>query len=409
MSGDKKGLHRLEWSAVLTVIGVIVLFSSAIAVTLIAPEFIDPSWKQASSTYQVQMYEVSDPNVYVSTSNPGGWGLQYVYHLQEGFTVHAYQESEIVRIFAPEELEKYVTRKGNRNRILTTRVLLLRPAQNAQDYQKTLQEAWKAEQSEEGIPPHFEILELFDPQKPEAFAITETDGVIENWVDENFTILDKPPPYTTEKGVIYVNNPKEYRISSRNYLGSPYWIYDENGEPIKDLSELKEGKLRFLSRQALIRLGEDIYRVEGCWYCHTDQTRTLVQDTVLNGSADYPAPPSSANEYIYQRVTFPGTRRIGPDLSRVGIKRPHRDWHMSHFWSPSSESKGSIMPSFGHFFDDDPAGTFASPYSIPNYKFEAIFQYLMTKGTRITPPNSAWWLGLDPIQTIDIIEGRKGD
>ncbi len=397
-----KGLHRLEWSAVWTLLGVIVLFSSAIGVTLFAPQFIDPSWRQASSTYQVQMYEVSDPNVYVSTSNPGGWGLQYVYHLQEGFTLHSYQESPLVRILASKELEKYVTRHGQKERILTSRVLLLRPAEKAHAYQKELQAEWEGE-----TPPHFEILELYDPLKSEAFAITETDGVVENWVDENFSILDTPPPYTTEKGVIFVNNPKEYRISSRNYLGTHSWIYDENGEPINDLNELKEGKLRFLSRQSLIKIGEDIYRVEGCWYCHTDQTRTLVQDTVVNGSADFPAPPSSANEYIYQRVTFPGTRRIGPDLSRVGIKRPHRDWHMSHFQSPSSESKGSIMPSFGHFFDDDPAGTFASPYSVPNYKFEAIFQYLMTKGTRITPPNQAWWLGLDPIQTIDIIEGRR--
>jgi len=407
MSDENKGIHRLEWSTVWTVIGVIILFSFAIAVTLIAPEYIDPSWQQASSTYQVQMYEVSDPNVYVSTSNPGRQGLQYVYHLKKGFTLHCFQESPLVRISASTDLEKYVTRLGDEEQVLTTRVLLLRQAENMQTYQKELQEQWRAAHPEELTLPHFEILELYDPNKEEAFAITETDGVVENWIDENFTILDTPPPYWTEKGVIYVNNPKEYRISEVNYLGTRYWLYDENGEPIEGLTELKEGKLRFLSRRALIKMGEDIYRIEGCWYCHTDQTRTLVQDTVLNGSAEYPAPPSSANEYIFQKVTFPGTRRIGPDISRVGIKRPHRDWHMSHFQSPSSESKGSIMPSFGHFFDDDPAGTFTSPYSVPNYKFEAIFQYLMTKGTRITPPNQAWWLGLDPIQTIDIIEGRK--
>ena len=47
------------------------------------------------------------------------------------------------------------------------------------------------------------------------------------------------------------------------------------------------------------------------------------------------------------------------------------------------------------------------PTNIPNYKFEAIFHYLMTKGTRITPPSEAWWQGKDPIQTLDIIEGRK--
>ncbi len=33
-------------------------------------------------------------------------------------------------------------------------------------------------------------------------------------------------------------------------------------------------------------------------------------------------------------------------------------------------------------------------------------QYLMTKGTRITPPTQAWWLGKDPIKTKEIIEGR---
>lgn len=323
----------------------------------------------------------------------------------------AYQESEIVRIIAPKELEKYVTRFGDSEIKLTTDILLLRKPSDqtqAQRLQTALQQKWREENvDEEKFPPRFEILELYDPQKEEAFAVTETDGVIEHWVDENFSILGSSPPYYTQKGVIYVSNPKEYRISEVNYLGTKYSLYDENGEPIKDLIELKKGKLNFLSRRSLIRFGEDIYRIEGCWYCHTDQTRTLVQDTVLNGSAEYPAPPSSANEYIFGRVTFPGTRRIGPDLSRVGIKRPHRDWHMSHFWSPQTESKGSIMPSFKHFFDDDPSGTAPNPYSLPNYKFEAVFQYLMTKGTRITPPNQAWWLGRDPIQTIDIIEGRK--
>jgi cytochrome c oxidase cbb3-type subunit 2 len=128
---------------------------------------------------------------------------------------------------------------------------------------------------------------------------------------------------------------------------------------------------------------------------------------VLNGSAEYPAPPSSANEYIYQKITFPGTKRNGPDLSRVGVKRPGRDWHKGHFWSPKTASLGSIMPSFKHFFDNDPRGTSSAQIGIPNYKFESVYQYLMTKGTRITPPTEAWWLGKDPIDTKAIIEGRK--
>ena len=154
-------------------------------------------------------------------------------------------------------------------------------------------------------------------------------------------------------------------------------------------------------------MGEHIFAIEGCWYCHTDQSRTLIQDSVLNGGASFAAPPSSGNEYIYQKITFPGTRRIGPDLSRVGVKRPSRDWHKGHFWQPRTPSPGSIMPSFRHFFDDDPRGQAATTVGIPNYRFEAIFQYLMTKGTRITPPTQAWWLGLDPLNTTEIIEGLK--
>lgn len=390
---------KLEKSAIWTVGAILALFSTAIIVTLVAPEYIDPSWTQPSSSYQVQMYEISDPNVYVSTSNPGGVGLQYVYHLQEGKTLHAYSESEIVRIKTTPELEAYVTRFGDEELKLTSRVLLLRAIQAPQEpYQKS----WKGV----GSPPHFEILELYDPQKSEAFAVTESDGVVEPWVEKNFTILGSVP-YSTMEGVIYIDNPKEYKVAKSYYRGDHYWLYDENGEPLRNLKELKEGDLRFISRKSLITMGENIYRAEGCWYCHTDQTRTLVQDVVLNGSADYPAPPSSANEYVFQKVTFPGTRRIGPDLSRVGIKRPHRDWHMSHFWSPQSESRGSVMPSFGHFFDNDPRGSAENPYGVPNYKFEAIFQYLMTKGTRITPPTQAWWLGKDPVQTIKILDGEK--
>lgn len=401
---------KWEWSAIWTVLGVIFLFSMAVGVTLIAPTYIDPSWKQASSVYQVQMYEVSDPNVYVSTSNPSSYALHYVYHLKEGFSLMAFQEGPLMRIIADPALQPFVTRLEDTELKLTTRVLFLRKpldvAQAALLRQELRQKWQEGNPGKEGVP-HYEILELYDPGKQEAFARTETDGVLEHWVDKQFSILGKSPPYATEKGVIYIKNPKEYRVLPGNSLGSNQWVYQENGEPIKDLAELKGDKFKFLSRQSLIEMGEDIYRIEGCWYCHTDQTRTLVQDTVLNGSENYPAPPSSANEYIFQRVTFPGTRRIGPDLSRVGIKRASRDWHMSHFWAPKTESLGSVMPSFKHFFDNDPTGTSRNPYGIPNYKFEAIYHYLMTHGTRITAPTEAWWLGKDPVQTLQIIEGRE--
>jgi cytochrome c oxidase cbb3-type subunit 2 len=243
----------------------------------------------------------------------------------------------------------------------------------------------------------------------EGFSVAETDGIFEYWVDKNYKILDSTvqQQYHTQSGVLYVKNPKEYLISPYKLGTIEGWKYDPKGQRVSSVEELTGSKLGFMSRAELIALGEHIYAIEGCWYCHTDQSRTLVQDAILNGSATFPAPPSSANEYIYNNITFPGTRRIGPDISRVGVKRPSRDWHKAHFWSPKTASAGSIMPAFRHFFDNDPHGVTKSPYGVPNYRFEAIFQYLMTKGTRITPPTQAWWKGEDPIQMIRIINGLQ--
>ncbi|MGK5594558.1 MAG: cbb3-type cytochrome c oxidase subunit II [Parachlamydiaceae bacterium] len=386
--------HNIELSAFITFVGIILLFSGAVVVTLVAPSFVERTWIEPTSSYQVQMYEISDPHFYISSAGTRGNELQFVHHLKNDFSLLSFKEIGPINIVAENpELEKYITKNDDPVLKLTSRLLLLR--KKTQDRQ--LDQA--------GI----EIFELYDPQITEAFALAPTDGILQDWVDENFMIVDGEykVPYHQGSGVIYVNNPLEFKVRQFSSGMYDYWQYDPNGRSIQTLEELKNPPFAFRSRKELIEQGEHLFAIEGCWYCHTDQTRTLIQDLVLNGSESYPAPPSSPNEYIYQRITFPGTKRNGPDLSRVGIKRPSRDWHKSHFWSPASQSKGSIMPSFRHFFDFDPRGT--SPYvpGIPNQQFEAIFQYLMTKGTRITPPTQAWWIGKDPIQTKEIIEGLK--
>jgi cytochrome c oxidase cbb3-type subunit II len=417
-------VHGLDRSAIVTVIGIILLFSGAVVTTLLAPRYIDPTWTSPSSPYQMQMYEVSDPNVYISSASSGSATLEFVYHLKDNASLLAFQESNAVRIVAPPHLEKFVTKLDDKILKLTAHLMLLRKPQSSPAFDAAAAaEKLREESLKKSAQKHpkrlFEILELYEPGGQEAFAVAPTDQVVENWVDEHFEILSSKlessaadtPSYQAHHhantGVIYIPNPREYRMGSYLFNDQTIWQYDPAGSPVKSLEELKTHPLGFHSRAELIAEGEHLYAIEGCWYCHTDQTRTLVQDVVLNGSDSYPAPPSSANEYIYQRITFPGTRRIGPDMSRVGIKRPSRDWHKGHFWSPKTASEGSIMPAFRHFFDFDPRGTSKQEVGIPNYKFEAIFQYLMTKGTRITSPNQAWWLGLDPVQTKEIIEGRR--
>ena len=428
MSDHNSFIHKIDKSALVTIIGIILLFSTSIIVILIAPRYVDPSWTEPTNPYQVQMYEVSDPNLYISSAGIEG-GLserQAVYHLQENFSLLAFQETEFIRIIAPPNLEKFITRYGDKQLKLTSQLMLLRKPEStknsgefdaliaADSLKKSLLTEWEQKnadwQKEDRLKPTYEIYELYIPNGNTAFAVAPSDGIIENWVDANYTILDDSVKhaYHSDPGVIYINNPREYRISHFKSGNEEGWRYNPNGEAITDLQQLKSHQLGFRSRQELILMGEHIYAIEGCWYCHTDQTRTLIQDVVLNGSDSYPAPPSSANEYIYQRITFAGTRRIGPDLSRVGVKRPSRDWHIGHFWSPTTASRGTIMPPFQHFFDNDPRGSRRpGGIGIPNYQFEAVFQYMMTKGTRITPPTEAWWLGKDPIKTKEIIEGQR--
>ena len=105
MSDHNSFIHKIDKSALATIIGIILLFSTSIVVILIAPRYVDPSWTEPTNPYQVQMYEVSDPNLYISSAGIEG-GIserQAVYHLQEDYSLLAFQESEFIRIVAPSD------------------------------------------------------------------------------------------------------------------------------------------------------------------------------------------------------------------------------------------------------------------------------------------------------------------
>ena len=64
------------------------------------------------------------------------------------------------------------------------------------------------------------------------------------------------------------------------------------GRPFEnhDAAKGPTGKLQPYTAQQL--KGRAIYVREGCWYCHTQQTRTLVADTVRSGWRGVRSPPS---------------------------------------------------------------------------------------------------------------------
>ena len=113
-------------------------------------------------------------------------------------------------------------------------------------------------------------------------------------------------------------------------------------EPVAGLREYTEQELR----------GREIYSREGCWYCHTQQVRTLEADTKRFGWRGVDAPISTPGEYVHDAPHFLGTRRIGPDLARVGGKYD-KSWHRTHFRNPRDLVPGSIMPPYPWLLDEN--------------------------------------------------------
>lgn len=94
---------------------------------------------------------------------------------------------------------------------------------------------------------------------------------------------------------------------------------------------------------ALELAGRDIYVREGCYTCHSQMIRKLPDEVLRYGKV------SQAAEFVYDRPFQWGSRRIGPDLHRVGGKYPD-SWHYRHMLDPREVTPGSIMPEYGWLF-----------------------------------------------------------
>ncbi len=109
--------------------------------------------------------------------------------------------------------------------------------------------------------------------------------------------------------------------------------------------------------------GIEVYKSQGCVYCHTQQVRHLDSDQRRYGWRLVPAAVSEEWEYVNDHQHFLGTKRTGPDLARVGGKYSS-EWHWAHFKDPRNMGekfpdrkgiyeKASIMPSFAYLSDQE--------------------------------------------------------
>jgi cytochrome c oxidase cbb3-type subunit 2 len=85
--------------------------------------------------------------------------------------------------------------------------------------------------------------------------------------------------------------------------------------------------------------GFKIYVREGCYLCHSQMIRPLRDEVERYGHY------SLAAESMYDHPFQWGSKRNGPDLSRVGGKYSD-DWHRQHLGDPRSLVPASIMPGY---------------------------------------------------------------
>ena len=90
---------------------------------------------------------------------------------------------------------------------------------------------------------------------------------------------------------------------------------------------------------ALQIAGRGIYISEGCYVCHSQQIRPIAAEVLRYG------PASTIEESMWDRPHQWGSKRTGPDLSRVGKKYPDM-WHFQHMMNPRAITPNSIMPNY---------------------------------------------------------------
>ncbi|MCB1306873.1 MAG: cbb3-type cytochrome c oxidase subunit II [Leptospiraceae bacterium] len=91
-----------------------------------------------------------------------------------------------------------------------------------------------------------------------------------------------------------------------------WWPFESQGS---------HGSLAMLTPESpLVLKGQEVYFQEGCQYCHTQQMRPIqseVQRFADVNQYGYLGVLPSNMEYYYETPAMRGSRRIGPDLSRV--------------------------------------------------------------------------------------------
>lgn len=106
-------------------------------------------------------------------------------------------------------------------------------------------------------------------------------------------------------------------------------------------------------RAGLARQGEQVYRANGCNYCHTEQVRYkgFGADVERGWGARNGFVQSVNEDYLYDRPVMLGSQRVGPDLANIGVRQTNENILLLHLYDPRLTMPGSIMPPYRYLFE----------------------------------------------------------
>ncbi len=127
----------------------------------------------------------------------------------------------------------------------------------------------------------------------------------------------------------------------------------------------KTGQLYPQARSGVAQQGAQIYRANGCFYCHSQQIGP--SGFASDIERGWGLRRTVAADYLFDLPVMAGSQRTGPDLANIGLRRPDANWLLLHIYNPQStmaEGEKSNMPSYSYLFEKRKTGGKISPAAL---------------------------------------------
>ena len=154
-------------------------------------------------------------------------------------------------------------------------------------------------------------------------------------------------------------------------------------------SEVLGGGVNYpVGGSGIAKQGAEVYRANGCYYCHSQQVRP----DELGGdiARGWGKRRTVALDFLHDYPVMPGNMRLGPDLANIGVRQPSVEWHLLHLYNPQTvmgENQKSVMPPYPYLFTERKIGRTPASHAL-----KLTGKFAPKAGYEIVPTDEAYAL-----------------